>query len=391
MELRTRPLGLAVFTLLAWPAASLAQGVAHGRCEPLKITAPDARPSDYMGHACLSSDVLVSASPAVGLELGTLYVFDRATGAMQLTLEPSEAELGDGFGFSVAIDGRHAVAGAPEHDLSGMAYVFDVHAGQELLALRPSDPLASMAFGASVAIDGQWIVVGAPGHYPFPPSAGAVYVFDRLGGALLWRLAPPDLSFGFPDFAFFGTSVSLDRGLVLAGAPGDAPSGSAYLFDAQTGAQLSKWTPPATPVPGGFGGAVSLHGERAAVADNEAGGNRGAVHVFDVASGQRLFTVQAPDAEPGDNFGTSVALDGRFLVVGAYLDDDPPFNGSVYVFRAVSGEFVAKLHGYRATATESFGSSVHLFEHELVVSDSQDNEAALYAGAAYIVPLAPCR
>jgi outer membrane protein assembly factor BamB len=391
MAMRNRLPGFVVLTLIAWPVAPLAQGAAHGRCEPLKLTAPDARIADYLGRAHLSSDVLVATQPAVGVELGTLYVFDRASGALQHELAPAEAMLGDGFGTSVAIDGRQAVVGAPRHGLRGTAYVFDVLAGQELLALRPSVAPAPIAFGASVDIDGDWIAVGAPGEQPFPADSGAVYVFDRRGGTLLWRLAPPDLAFGFPDFAAFGTAVSLHRGLLLAGAPGDAPSGSAYLFDAQTGAQLQKWTPPVDPAPTAFGFSVSLHDVRAAVGDQEADGYLGAVHVFDVATGQRLYTVQAPDGEPGDGFGASVALDGHYLIVGAPRDQDGPFNGSVYLFRAVSGEFIAELHGFRADDTERFGDSVDLLGHELAVSDPQDNEAALYAGAAYIVPLAPCR
>ena len=382
--------GLALVALVAWPAASQAQG-AHGRCEPLKVTAPDAVVAGYLGQARLSSDVLVAATPAVGAELGALYVFDRDSGAMQHKLWPAEAELGDGFGFAVAIDGRHALVGAPGHDQRGAAYLFDVISGKEVLALRPSVATVPIAFGASVALDDRWIVVGAPGPQPFPLDPGAVYVFDRRGGALVWRLAPPDLAFGFPDFASFGAAVSVDRDRVLAGAPGDAPAGSAYLFDARTGVQLWKLTPPVDPAPKSFGWSVSLHGERAAVGDVEADTNRGAVHVFDAATGQRLYTVQAPDGHPGDGFGTSVALDGRYLVVGAPADEDLSFSGSVYIFRALGGEFVAELHGFRADVTERFGSSVDLFEHELAVGDSQDDEAALYAGAAYVVPLAPCR
>lgn len=391
MSVRIRLPNLVVFTLLAWPAASLAQGVAHGRCEPLKITAPDARISAYLGQAHLSSDVLVAATPAAGIELGALYVFDRESGDMQLKLWPAEAELGDGFGSAVAIDGRHALVGAPRHGLQGAAYLFDVLAGKEVLALRPSAATVAIAFGASVALDDRWIVVGAPGPQPFPLDPGAVYVFERRGGVLVWRLAPPDLAFSFPHFASFGTAVSVDRDRVLAGAPGDAPDGSAYLFDAPSGVQLFKLTPPANPAPKMFGYSVSLHGERAAVGDVEADSNRGAVHVFDAATGQRLYTVQTPDGHPGAGFGTSVSLDDRYLVVGAPNDEDLSFSGSVYIFRAPGGEFVAELHGFRADVTEHFGSSVDLFEHELVVSDSQDNEQALYAGAAYIIPLAPCR
>ena len=41
--------------------------------------------------------------------------------------------------------------------------------------------------------------------------------------------------------------------------------------------------------------------------------------------------ILAPDAATGDEFGSSVAIDGNTAIVGAYRNDS--FTGSAYIFR----------------------------------------------------------
>ena len=85
-----------------------------------------------------------------------------------------------------------------------------------------------------------------------------------------------------------------------------------------------------------FGSSVALSGDTVLVgawADDDYGSSSGSAYVF-VRTGD-VWTEQAQmlasDGENGDRFGYAVALDGDTAVVGAEWDDD--WTGSAYVFR----------------------------------------------------------
>ncbi len=89
-----------------------------------------------------------------------------------------------------------------------------------------------------------------------------------------------------------------------------------------------------------FGDSVAVAGDAAVVGmpgDDDTQNNSGAVLVFTRDSNgdwSQAAKLQASDAVVGDNFGTSVALDGNTVVVGASLDTHGLLAraGSVYVF-----------------------------------------------------------
>ena len=101
-----------------------------------------------------------------------------------------DAEFGDQFGYSVAIDGDTALIGDYFKDDSGTervgaAYVFTRSAGTwtQQAKLLANDKARNDRFGRSVAIDGDTAVIGA---YTESDSGtnqnGAVYVFTRTAG-----------------------------------------------------------------------------------------------------------------------------------------------------------------------------------------------------------------
>jgi len=75
-----------------------------------------------------------------------------------------------------------------------------------------------------------------------------------------------------------------------------------------------------------------------------------------------------PSGAKEDGFGAAVVNTGRYVVVGAPLDDTRGTNaGAVYVFDAVTQRLLRKLYGYQASAGARFGSSVGLSGGVLVV------------------------
>lgn len=142
----------------------------------------------------------------------------------------------------------------------------------------------------------------------------------------------------------------------------------------------------------GFGDALALSGATLAVGacldDMAAGGDAGSVSVFVRIGGSWTLQVKLTpaDAAAGDRFGSSVALAGDTLVVGATHDDasGSVFNsGSVYVFTRTGNVWTqqAKLSAADAATDDHFGDSIALSgETVLIGADGKSTGT----GAAYV-------
>jgi len=158
-----------------------------------------------------------------------------------------DADAFDRFGTSVAVDGDLIVIGASRNDdagdESGSVYLFDGRSFTQQSKLVASDAEAFDRFGISVDAADGIVVVGANADDGLASRAGSAYLFDADTATELFQLQAGDGIAG----NLFGNSVSIADGLVVVGAPGDdvngAGSGSAYLFDAGTGAELLKLIP----------------------------------------------------------------------------------------------------------------------------------------------------
>ena len=209
-------------------------------------------------------------------------------------LVAGDGAAGDEFGFSVAISGDTAVVGARNDDQggngSGSTYVYMRNAGVWSLQqkLTASDASSGDEFGYSVAIDGDTVAIGAPNADSSAVQSGAVYVFTRSAG--VWsqqqKLASGDAAL----FDEFGSAVAIDGDTVVIGAygtdDGGGQSGSAYIFVRSAGV----WS-----------------------------------------ESQELT---ADDAAANDRFGSSVAIEGDIVAVGAPYDGHSGVlsAGSAYVF-----------------------------------------------------------
>jgi hypothetical protein len=189
---------------------------------------------------------------------GAAYVFVRhgTNWVQQAYLKASNTQAGDGFGYSVAMDGDTAVVGALYESSnatgvngnqsnnnalqSGAAYVF-VRQGtnwSQQAYLKASNTEAGDEFGASVAVSGDTVLVAAPREDSSSAGvngnqnnngaegSGAVYLFVRTGTNWLQRAylkaSNPGVSdfFGSYDSALNGVAISGDT--IVVGAPNEA-------------------------------------------------------------------------------------------------------------------------------------------------------------------------
>ena len=324
-------------------------------------------------------------------DAGAAYVFirDPLTGVWSepVKLIADDGAENDWFGYSVAVDGETIVVGARWHNgKAGAAYVFtrnsmtrvwgnDPEPGEthrvETAKLTASDGGAFNYFGHSVAVDGETIVIGAPGYNA---NTGVAYVFTRNSMTRVWGNDPEPgethrvetaklTAFNGHAGDGFGNSVAVDGENIVVGAQqGDGERGSAYVFTEPTGdggwadnTETAKLA--ASDREGGdhFGNSVAVRGGSIVVGAHTANINEcdecdedlrsGAAYVFTKSAGavwandpnkdhrtesDRLtLPIEEGVVEKSDEFGNSVAMDGRSILVGAPEGNDG--FGSVYV------------------------------------------------------------
>ena len=164
----------------------------------------------------------------------------------------------------------------------------------------------------------------------------------------------------------FGHSVDIDDGLIVVGAPYDndngTNSGSAYLFDANTGLQLFKLLPEDGVAGAEFGFSVAIKNGLVAVGakgDSENGTNAGAAYLFDASTGGQLLKILPTDGAPDDEFGNSIDIDDGILVVGAWRADEfGDESGAAYLFDASTGDQLNKLLPGSGNNFQTYGVSV---------------------------------
>ena len=210
--------------------------------------------------------------------------------------------------------------------------------GDQLFKLLPNDPGTEDEFGFSIAIDDGVVAVGVPLNNDNGSNSGSAYLFDASTGVQLFKLLPSDGAFSDE----FGRSIAINNGVVAVGVRRDddngTDSGSVYLFDAATGAQLFKLLPDDGAELDWFGGSIAIDNGVVAVGaagNDDNGGGSGSAYLFDASTGAQIFKLLPSDGNFGDAFGWSIAIDNGIAAIGARRDDVQMMNaGSAYLFDA---------------------------------------------------------
>jgi trimeric autotransporter adhesin len=254
----------------------------------------------------------------------------------------------------------------------------------ERALVKPSPIGPDDSFGIRVALEADTLVVAAThedsgargvGGNPDDDSArdsGAVYVFRRTATGWQQVAYLKASNTGMKDG--FGLALALSGDTLVVGAPGEDSA------------------------------ATGLDGDQ----DDDGAVDSGAVYVFRrVAAGWRQEAyLKASNAGAGDELGTSVAVHGDTLVVGALREDSAAAggdgaqhdehavdSGAVYVFRrsAAGWRQEAYLKASSPDADDFFGGSVALSGNTLVVGAPGEDRAgdgppggARDSGAVYV-------
>lgn len=329
-----------------------------------------------------------------GADSGVAYLFDASKGVQFAKLIPNDGAAGDQFGYSIAIDDGIVAVGArydgDNGELAGSAYLFDASTGVQLAKLLPNDGAASDLFGFSIAIDNGIVAVGSRLDDDLGDFSGSVYLFDASTGAQIAKLLPT--SGGGPGDEF-GFDVAIDSGIVAVGAVWDdnehgADTGAAYLFDVSTGTQIAKLIAPDGTGSDRFGTSIAIGDNVVAVGaewDDDRGSATGSVYLYEASTGSFIQKILPTDSSQGDWVGDSVAIHNGVLVLGAPRDEDENgnFSGAAYLFDVATGTLISKLLPEMRGSFDNFGSSVAISNGTVVVGARFTDTNGLDSGAAY--------
>jgi hypothetical protein len=403
-----------VAVLMLWAGTVLAQPKsASGRFrinEASRITASDPGQGDGFGRGvAISGDVAVVGAPSEdqgGTDSGSVYVY-RFTGsgwAEEAKLGASDPTAGGYFGCSVAIDGDIVlVAKDRDHNApicSGAAYVFRFDGARwfEESKLVPADRSSCDNFGSSVSVSGELALVGAArGQGCSLSGKGSAYVFRFNGERWIeeTKLAASDAASN-EDLFGFSVSASGDRCVVGASnawSRAQTAGGAAYVYhyDGAHWVEEAKLTAFDALWGDRFGSTVSIDEDVVLVGapgKDDAVADSGAAYVFRYRGGWLNEGKLVPsDIASGDQFASSVSVNGDSALMGSLGDDDRgDSSGSAYLYRFSDGKWTEgiKFTASDGAASDVLGLSVCLGATLAIVGACGDDTDAQDTGSAYV-------
>lgn len=375
-------------------------------------------------------------------------------------IKASNTGTNDAFGYSMAVSGDTLAIAAYKESSSatgvdgdesnnamtgaGAVYVF-VRSGSTWVQqayIKASNTDAGDNFGQSVALSGDTLAVGAfkessgatgidgdQGNDANFAGSGAVYVYQRSAGVWSQQAYIKASNTGKNDY--FGWSVALAGDTLVVGATREASNATGVDGDQSNNAMAaagavyvftrsgSSWSQQAyikasnTQAADLFGSSLTLSGETLAVGALGQGSFSGAVYVFtrNGSSWSQQAFLKASNSGANDYFGTSVALLGDRLAVGAYgegsnatgVDGDESNNsmtgaGAVYIFARQGTDWSQEtyLKASNTNTGDQFGYNLALLGDVLAVAapsersnavgvdGDQTNNTLSMAGAVYL-------
>jgi hypothetical protein len=350
-----------VFNLLLTTAFTQAQNI--GQIQ--KIIASDRTPSNHLGSAvAVNGNYLVVAAseiPSLGepSSCNCVYVFEKNNGNWIQKQKLLPGDNTSGFGHAVAISRNYIIVGAPgDANNAGAVYIFIRNESGNWMQekkLVANDREAGDLFGTSVSItpvydrgDWSYVLIGAPGDADYGSrvvGAGTAYFFSNLLGT--WEVINKLGAIGGTFFdrnegAAFGHSVSISGTTAVIGAPGEKKdatganpmdaAGAAYVFERNGSGALELvhkivyWHRAAGDQ---FGYSVSISGKQMVIGAPFADEDAKQVNTIQSAGNAHVFFKQVDgtwmwgqvlvpnDRAAGDNFGSSVCISGDTIIAGA--------------------------------------------------------------------------
>lgn len=312
-----------------------------------ELNAPDPLSFDFFGNAVVvdsaSLTVIVGTprSYPSSNSIGVAHVFQQSNTNMSQWLNISILSAPDpqpsaNFGSSIALSGDTLIIGAYHKQVStfanaGGAYIFALGLFENnwnlIMNLTAFDASAGDMFGQSVAIDGNLAIICSSRAIVTNTYAGACYIFSHIGNGgnpwgFLTKITAPDPS----SFAQFGNSVAISNGNIFVGAYGfNGYQGATYTFKYNPSNQVnftSKFTLPNPIQNDNFGSSVAIEGSFAMVGASGRNIAEGQIEIFELGSDGVTWDISAYINDPAtnsirDQFGISVSIQNNHYIIGS--------------------------------------------------------------------------
>jgi trimeric autotransporter adhesin len=379
------------------------------------------------------------SSPAGSIDRSMLREGDHFGGALALWEDELIVGAPSAILRQVSSNSDAACGARIDADQAGRVFAIDLSAQDSSSAMREVERehadnddgiathlgIADQPFIA-LALSSDLLAVGVPGmeHTACAAghdvdqqvtNAGGVYLFERSDDGSFEQIAFLTTPHPITD-GLFGGTLALTGDHLFVGAPGEdslsedgevlaAKGGAVYLFerDGSDWSELARLVPENPTTNASFGSALAISGDAVAIgafldSHSERGVNptpiagitallSGAAYVFREQDGhyQQEAYIKAENADANDIFGTSLALEGDTLVVGAMLEaaahplphadaatlgatvDNKMFGaGAVYVYRRNDDGW--RFDGYIKAPEPQYGSG---FGNALAMHDGR--------------------
>ena len=324
-----------------------------GWLEQPRLLSPVAQASSQFGHAIAMNDVrVVVGSPrwndANAPDAGRVFVYrwDLGLDVPEVEISLNGVPTAKHFGESISLWNDVLVAGAPATTGGGRVDVFSASTGPWVQMQTMTSPTAADgdAFGAAVACDNTWIVIGSPGDDTQAEDGGAVFIFQWNIATESWLLEATIRPDTLSDGAGFGCDVALQGDDLLVGA---------YRHDT-------------------------------------AGEDAGSVFRYRYMAGNWFVADElVPNPSmPGMEFGTSVAMNEDWFVIGAPSDGTTNArSGSVFLIPRSDGvsPVPLQLTVEEAQGLELLGTAVAIGDEAIIAGAPLDTTAGDYAGSVLLI------
>ncbi|MFL6237076.1 MAG: IPTL-CTERM sorting domain-containing protein [Thermoanaerobaculia bacterium] len=383
-------------------------------CNALLIAAPPLRADAQLGWSLSLDGEWLAAGANQDKTKGSVALYRNPQPGDQPVLPdqeiaPTDLQSGDQFGSSVSISNGWLAVGAPVGDGkvqdSGVVYLFKLVESTwiQQVKLDATDAAKGAQFGFSVSLNKNILVVGAPGDSTRGSSAGAAYIFEKVGDAD-WKQMPKLVANDGRPFDEFGSSVAvaIDKAEIVVGAPFADDFhvfqnfGAAYVFQRNGGWSLEDNGKLTAGVfrPGNiqFGSAVAIGGGWIVVGargDDQGLTDSGSAYVFDRNGlSHTPSLLRADDPKQSAQFGTSIQIDKDHILIGAPFDASNV--GAAYLFEKQSATIWLPKFKFLHTPGGAFGQSVAILDKQVFMGGFEFTLGdATHAGAVATCSIPP--
>ena len=230
-------------------------------------------------------------------------------------------------------------------------------------------------FGYSIAVDGEYVVVGIP-------NKQSVYLYKKSGSGVEYVTTITQ------DDTLFGYSLALEGNNIIIGTQGE----KGYWFVIEDDESVTKKdTISADDNEDGdkFGTTVALFGDYIVMGAPQKDDAKGALYLFkkDSSSVSQIMKIKTGE-NSGDTLGASLAISQNYIVAGApYSDANEDDGGVAYLFKIEDDDSVTELTQIDPETSnpyDRFATAIAMQNNIVAISAPYEDSLESNSGALYL-------